>query len=286
MLSAEAVSLPMLLHKHQIERFAEQGYLVVEGLLSASEVTTAGHAVDDAVASRNAHDKRKISDKTTYEQSFIQCMRLWEDHTDVRAFTFNQNIAQAAAELLEVQGVRLWQDQALYKEAGGRETTAHQDQPFWPIGDAPLISAWIPFDAVTLDSGAMGYVPGSHKAGRLTPVDITHQSEPYDILNDPAMGGRPLEWVEVPAGAVIFHHGYTVHAARANHSEKTRRVMTMVYFEDGRRRLKPWPVFGLDRDNIAVGDIMAGPGLPMAWPRNGTLPAPPAQPGPRLGFGE
>lgn len=276
----------MLLHKDQIEQFAAQGYLVVEGLLSPAETNAAGRAVDAAVAKRNAHDTRKVNDKSTYEQSFIQCMRLWEDHADVREFTFNQNIAQAAAELLQVQAVRLWQDQALYKEAGGRETTAHQDQPFWPIGDAPLVSAWVPFDAVTLDSGAMGYVPGSHKAGRLTPVDITHQSEPYDVLNDPALGNQSLEWVEVPAGAAVFHHGYTVHAARANHSDNTRRVMTMVYFEDGCKRLKPWPVFGLDRDNIGVGEVMAGPGLPIAWPREDTLPNPPEQLGPEIGFGD
>ena len=72
-----------------------------------------------------------------------------------------------AAQLLGVDSVRLWQDQALYKEAGGRETTAHQDETFWPIGKAPLVSAWIPFDAVTPKNGAMAYVPGSHRAGSL-----------------------------------------------------------------------------------------------------------------------
>ena len=104
-------------------------------------------------------DTRSVSDKTTYEQSFIQCMRLWETNADVRPLSCHPGLAGMAAQLLGVDSVRLWQDQALYKESGGRETTAHQDETFWPIGTAPLISAWIPFDAITIHNGAMAYVP-------------------------------------------------------------------------------------------------------------------------------
>ncbi len=40
-------------------------------------------------------------------------------------------------------------------------------------------------------NGAMAYVPGFHKAVRLKVVDITHSTDPYEILNDPAVGGEP-----------------------------------------------------------------------------------------------
>ncbi|NCF77122.1 MAG: hypothetical protein GWP45_08010, partial [Proteobacteria bacterium] len=43
-----------------------------------------------------------------------------------------KGLAGIAAQLLGIESVRLWQDQALYKEAGGRETTPHQDETFWP----------------------------------------------------------------------------------------------------------------------------------------------------------
>ena len=49
-------------------------------------------------------------------------------------------------------------DQALYKEAGGRETDPHQDHPYWPIVETDTITAWIPFDGSTLANGAMGYL--------------------------------------------------------------------------------------------------------------------------------
>ena len=84
--------------------------------------------------------KDPVAEKSLYEQSFIQCMRLWETSEEVRSLSCHSGLAGIAAQLMRVDGVRMWQDQALYKEPGGRETTPHQDQTFWPIGDEPLVS--------------------------------------------------------------------------------------------------------------------------------------------------
>lgn len=277
---------PPLLEPGAVEQFQRDGFIAVPGLIAEHELAAAKNAIDAAVAQRCAEDMRALEEKNRYEQTFIQCMRLWEDYTSVRPFTFHPKIAQAAAELLEAQAVRLWQDQALYKEPGGQPTTAHQDQSFWPIGDAPLISAWVALSDSTQANGAMSYVPGSHKAGRLKAVDITHQSKPYDVLEDAALLGRKPQLVEAVAGTVIFHHGYSVHMAGANQTEEVRRAMTMVYIADGAIRQQDWPVFGLDRDEVAVGAVIEGPGIPIAWPRErDALPPAPKQLGAKTGFG-
>ena len=224
------------------------GYLVTPGVLSPEEIERYGAAVDAEVGVRTQKDKRSVAEKSLYEQSFIQCMRLWETSEEVRSLSCHSGLAGIAAQLMRVDGVRMWQDQALYKEPGGRETTPHQDQTFWPIGDEPLVSAWIPFEDVTIQNGAMAYVPGSHKAGRLKVVDITHSTDPYEILSDSALGGRKPEYVEVQAGSVIWHHGLTVHQAASNKSEKVRRVFTVVYISSEAKRVKSWPTFPLDRE--------------------------------------
>src|SRR6516164_605771 len=74
--------------------------------------------------------------------------------------------------LLEAPAVRLWHDQALYKEAGGRETDAHQDQPYWPMNETDTVTAWVPLVDVDDELGCMGYVPGSHRAGLRKFVNI------------------------------------------------------------------------------------------------------------------
>ena len=274
---------PHKLPAELIQQFDQDGFIITADVLSADELRKYGAAVDAEVARRNALDTRLVEEKSTYEQSFIQCMRLWETSTEVRPLTCHTAMAGVATQLLQVQGVRLWQDQALYKEAGGRETTAHQDQPFWPIGSEPLVSAWIPFDDVLITSGAMAYVPGSHKVGKLKVVDITHSTEPYDILNDPALNGAQPQWTEVKAGSVIWHHGMTVHQAAANTTDATRRVFTIVYIADDAKRIQGWPAYPLDRDNVGVGEIIAGPGMPQLWPPLDNLPVPPEDPGQLLG---
>jgi len=256
-----------------VAAFERDGYVLTPDILSRDELAEFGPAVDAAVAARTADDHRALADKGLYEQSFVQCMRLWETDPSVAPLTFHRSLAEAASQLLGVDTVRLWQDQALYKEAGGRETDPHQDATFWPIGDTPLVSAWIPLAGSTLETGTMGYVPGSHKAGRLHPVDLTYTTEPYDLLSDPALGGATSTYVEAAPGSVIWHHGLTVHQAMPNLSDSTRRVFTIVFIADGYPRAESWPVFPLDRDRVAVGEAMEGPGMPIVWPREpGVMP--------------
>ena len=276
-------SYPITLNPNTVAEFAANGFVTTPNMLNDVELTTYTDAVDAEVAARTASDTRSVSEKTTYEQSFVQCMRLWETDSVVRKLSCHPGLAGAAAQLLDVASVRLWQDQALYKEAGGRETTAHQDETFWPIGSAPLVSAWIPFDAINQHNGAMAYVPGSHQVGNLRPVDITHQSEPYDILSDPNLKQAQPQWVDVEPGAVVWHHGFTVHQAAANHSSQTRRVFTIVYVASDAQREKSWPCFPLDREQIEVGQMLRGRGMPVVWPQPQTLPVPPTNIGEKSG---
>lgn len=258
-----------------VTEFRSNGFVVTPGLLSAGELTRYGRAVDEAVARRTADDQRSVDEKSTYEQSFIQCMRLWETDFDVAPLTFHPALAEAAAELLGVESVLLWQDQALYKEPGGRITDPHQDATLWPIGDAPLVSAWIPFEGSTEASGATAYVPGSHLVGALKTVNLLRTTERYDIMSDPALDGAEPVVVEAPPGSVVWHHGMTVHQASPNRSDRMRRTFTVVYLAAGHRRAKPWPNFPLDRAGVGVGDVMEGDGLPVAWPRTSAEPPPP-----------
>lgn len=272
------MNYPRQLNNTQTAAFAEQGFVVTEDVFEPAEVERFGAAVDQQVAARTRGDQRALQDKTTYEQSFIQCMRLWETCPIVRELSCDARLAGIAAQLLGAESILMWQDQALYKEAGGRETTPHQDQPFWPIGEAPLVSAWIPFDDIEPDGGAMAYVPGSHKAGGLRVVDITHRSEPYEILKDPALDGAEPVIVTPRAGAVVWHHGFTVHQAAANNLGRTRRAFTVVYLANGFRRARNWPNFPLDRAGVQEGELMQGEGMPQVWPP-AALPDAPAHRG-------
>jgi ectoine hydroxylase-related dioxygenase (phytanoyl-CoA dioxygenase family) len=276
------------LSQAQIDRFVNDGFLLVDDFFSHEELDRFGKFVDAAVRHRTEHDTRNLTDKNLYEQTFVQCMRLWEDHPSVSPFTFHPKLCAAAAALLQTDCVRLWHDQALYKEPGGRKTDAHLDYPFWPTDQPELVSVWIPFADVHPGGGMMSYVQGSHAMGITDFVDIgqLRGGEPYDLLRNPEVASRPLVPVEAKKGSAVFHHACTIHAADANDTDKTRRVFTMAYMADGLRRCRDDAYFALDRDKIKTGEPIVGPGHPVAWPRDtNDLPSPPDVPGPKTGFG-
>ena len=263
----------------QVEKFRRDGFVVIDGLLTEPELEKFGAAVDRAVADRKRHDTRALAEKSLYEQSFTQCMNLWEDNPDVLPLTFHPKISEAAAALIGVERLRLWHDQALYKDAGGRYTEPHQDQPYWPMDEIDTLSAWITFDGSSRENGCMAYVPGSHLVGVRKFVNIFTADEKVKILEEPAIAAIPPVYIEVPRGAVAFHHGLTVHLAMANKSDRTRRVHTMIYFKDGATRTKPHVHPSVDRPGIKMGEAIDSDLTPLVWPRaDGDLPKPPGFP--------
>ena len=264
----------------EIACFQRDGFVRIPGLLSLEEVARFGEAVDRAVMERTRHDPRPLEKRSRYEQSFRQCLNLWEDHPGVRPLSFHPGVGRAAAALLGADAVRIWHDQALYKESGGRETDPHQDQPYWSIVEPRTITAWIPFQPVRPENGAVGFLPGSHRSGLREFADIFGGTG-LDLDTFPETRNKHFDYVEAERGDVVFHHGLTVHRAYPNPSAETRRAHTVIFFADGcTRSAVRHP--SVDRPNIAVGARIESELTPIAWPRaEGDLPPvppPPARP--------
>ena len=256
--------------------YARDGYVVVRGLIDPSELAPLAEAVDAAVARRKARDTRCLEEMSRYEQSFLQCQYLWEDSPDLRPLTFHQAICAMAGALIEADTVRLWHDQALYKQTAGKPTQAHQDSPYWPIAeDHKTVTAWIPLMDVNRETGCMGYVPGSHLGTRQF-VDIFAGDE----ATAPQIEDQAV-FVEAALGDVLFHHGRTMHMALPNRTSATRRAYTAIYFADGCTRSGDRPHPAVDRDGVAEGARICGKATPIVWPRlPGDYPEPGAWPEP------
>jgi ectoine hydroxylase-related dioxygenase (phytanoyl-CoA dioxygenase family) len=252
--------------------FQRDGYYHAKGLLDSKEIGGFREAVDRAVAFRTRDDGRTLEERTPFEQSFTMCQYLWEDFPEVGALTFHPAVAGMAARLLGAPAVRLWHDQALYKEAHARETEMHQDHPYWPIAEYDAVTAWIPLVEIDEAMGCMGYVPGSH----------TGEVEFIDVFRTPGQG-REFEarqtvaarYVPCRPGDVIYHHGRTIHRAMPNTTDEVRRVHTAIYFRDGCTRADARPHPSLDRGGVPVGAKIDSGATPIAWPLPGRrLPTP------------
>lgn len=222
----------------QIAQYRRHGHILLRGVCSADEVAAYRPLFLEAVGSR-AKDAPPLAERDTYGKAFLQIMNLWREDERLRRFVFARRFAKIAAELMGVDAVRLYHDQALYKEGGGGYTPWHQDQHYWPLDTDTTVTMWMPLVDVDESMGTMHFASGSHTVGYLgdLPISDTSQAEldafvrakGYPIVNHGAM----------KAGDATFHSGWVLHGAPANRSTRTREVMTVIYFPDGTRVMKP-----------------------------------------------
>ena len=70
-------------------------------------------------------------------------------------------LGRAACRLSGVDGMRVWHDQALYKEPWANATSWHLDVPYWSFDSAQAVSSWMALDDATLANGCMHFIPGT-----------------------------------------------------------------------------------------------------------------------------
>ena len=167
---------------------------------------------------------------SAFRAAFLQVFNLWTHSEIAKELIFSPRLARIAAELLDVRAVRLYHDQALYKEPGGKTTPWHADQYYWPFSTPKTITAWIPLQAVPIEMGPLSFSAGSHRLelGRDLPIGEESERVVATLLAE-----RELPYVEEPfeLGDVSFHYGWTFHRAPANTTTEPRRVQTVIYVD-------------------------------------------------------
>jgi ectoine hydroxylase-related dioxygenase (phytanoyl-CoA dioxygenase family) len=231
------LATPFVLPRGAIVHFRTEGYVKLKRVLSPEVLKFYGEAITRQVIRLNTLTK-PMSERSTYERAFLQIMNLWTKDEICREFAFSKRLAQIAAELMGVKGVRMYHDQALYKEAGGGFTPWHADQYYWPLSSDNICTVWIPFQDTPLEMGPLSFAAGSHRFEHGRDLEISDESE---AELQKALSAQNFSFVEEPyeLGEVSYHYGWTFHRAGPNSSKKPRAVMTMIYMEDGIRLIKP-----------------------------------------------
>jgi ectoine hydroxylase-related dioxygenase (phytanoyl-CoA dioxygenase family) len=228
---------PFSLPARAVDFFRREGYVKIKQLLSPEVLKFYGDAITQQVIRLNTLTKPMV-ERTTYERAFLQIMNLWTKDETCRQFAFGKRLARVAAELMGVKGVRMYHDQALYKEAGGGFTPWHADQYYWPLSNDNTCTAWVPLQPTPLEMGPLAFAARSHRFEHGRDLEISDQSE---AKIDELLKARNFAYVEEPyeLGEVSFHSGWTFHRAGGNSSPHARAVMTIIYMEDGIRLIKP-----------------------------------------------
>ena len=266
--------LPLLDHEHpigvrEIAAFRRDGHVLVRGLATGSEVAAyrphIAQALDAVAAGRDRQGR--VDD---YGRLFTQVTNLWRMDEAVRAFVLARRFASVAARLMDVAAVRLYHDQALFKEPGAEATPWHVDEYYWPLDTPHTVTMWMALVDVPPEMGPMSFVSGSHLAlWRPGPISEDGSAR---LEREITLRGFPIaQGASLSAGDATFHSGRTLHSARPNRTPSRREVFTVIYFADGAR------VRALDNANrvadrdaflpgLGAGDVAASELNPLLYP--------------------
>lgn len=225
----QALDVPYALSDDQIAYYQTNRYIKLKEVLDAPTLAYFNEVISARVTALNTATQ-KLEERDTYGKAFLQLFNLWREDERIKALVFSRRIAKIAADLMQVEGVRLYHDQALYKEAGGGITPWHADQYYWPLQTDKTVTAWIPLQATPLEMGPLEFSAASHQIvegrelaigdeseiiiqQRLRVTDFKHIIEPFDL------------------GEVSFHSGWVFHRAGANSTSEMRKVMTIIYMD-------------------------------------------------------
>jgi ectoine hydroxylase-related dioxygenase (phytanoyl-CoA dioxygenase family) len=226
---SDFLDTPYLLTQDQLDFYQKNQFIKLKEVLNPETMQFFNALISKQVEEMNTV-QTALEERTTYGKAFLQLFNLWCENTVIKELVFSKRIAKIAADLMQVDGVRLYHDQALFKEGGGGITPWHADQFYWPLSTDKTVTAWIPLQATPLEMGPLEFSAGSHiivegrelaisdeseailqKKLRIT--DFKHVIEPFDV------------------GEISFHSGWIFHRAGANVTDEMRKVMTIIYMD-------------------------------------------------------
>jgi ectoine hydroxylase-related dioxygenase (phytanoyl-CoA dioxygenase family) len=260
---------PYAVTAEQQEQFREDGFIKLSQVFDAETLSHFEQEITGLTLAHNPQANTAMADRDTYAKAFIQVGNLWQKGPEARRFTFSRRLAGIATALLGTRGVRLWHDQALYKEPSGGFTPWHVDQQYWPMASSLSVTAWIPLHAVPLEQGPLAFGRGSHRKRIGRDLAISDESE--QLIRDEIRQQGVVEVTEPYAlGDVSFHLGWTLHRAGPNTTDQPRKVHTVIYMDIDMRLAEPKnPNQQLDHEkwtpSTAVGEIMDDPLNPVLY---------------------
>src|SRR4051812_29250303 len=221
----------MLPTPDQIAAYRRDGFLVVERFLDPGEVAR----LRERFAACFAHEWETglRPDEVNYDPASTppdltrQLCNAWKADRTVAATVLAERNARFGGALAGVPGLRLAQDNLIWKPPSGKALLCHQDAAYLDHLDPPnMTTCWMALDDTSADTGTIYYVKGSNHWPHAELGGSFHA--PDDWLahvgaSMPADTELELVPIEVPAGGAAFHDGWTFHGSPPNERADAER---------------------------------------------------------------
>ena len=264
----QLLDAPYDLSNEQIQYYRTNGFVKLKNVL-ATEVVDYMRTTISAEVQRLNTQHVPLEQRDTYSKAFLQIMNIWTQSESVKDIVFSKRLAKIATDLMGVKGVRMYHDQALYKEAGGGFTPWHADQYYWPLSNDNTVTVWMPLQKTPLEMGPLEF---SAKSFTLQDGRTLKISDDSENIIEKKLRLSDFEQVIEPfdLGEVSFHSGWVFHRAGANKTDTMREVMTIIYMDKNMRLKQPsnenqqadWDTWC---PNAVVGEVINSPINPVLY---------------------
>lgn len=240
------------LTEEQINRFWTDGYLTIGKILEDDEIARLREEYDrefERARSGQVHfrnlaisDTDDLDEKNKAETQMLQIMQMCERNIYFRHLLYDARILDRIEDLIG-PNIQLFHDQALFKPAHhGGPVHWHQDNAYWQCSPPNLVSCWLTLDDVTIENGAMQFIPGTHFQSQ-----AHEQAEETNALLD--MGSQiddsKAVAIDLPAGGVTLHHCQTLHYTAPNSTDRQRRAFAIHFMTPGTKSLRTSEYLGV-----------------------------------------
>jgi len=207
------------------------GFVVIPGFLSGSELSQLNDNLDRYVREvvPTLPDADAFFEDKSQPETLKQLQRMGCD-AYFEAYRNHPRWVQAAEQILG-EAALAEQPEWFNKPPGTRHVTPpHQDNYYFCLKPAQVITIWLALDQVDAENGCLRYVAGSHREGYRphTRSQILGFSQgisdygPSDFSREVAVPLQP--------GDAVAHHGMTIHRADANMSAVRHRCSFAMVF--------------------------------------------------------
>ncbi|XP_049751563.1 phytanoyl-CoA dioxygenase domain-containing protein 1 isoform X7 [Elephas maximus indicus] len=233
----------------QLQKFQEDGFLVLEGFLSADECVTMQERISEIVAkmdvplhcrtefSTQEEEQLKAQGSTDYFLSSGDKIRFFFEKG---VFDKEGNFLVPPEKSINKIGHGLGQESWPPDARGGAEyvhlqVTPHQDASFLytePLGR--VLGMWIALEDATLENGCLWFIPGSHTSGvsrRMVRAPAGSAPGTSFLGSEPARENSLFVPTPVRRGALVLIHGEVVHKSEQNLSDHSRQAYTFHLME-------------------------------------------------------
>jgi ectoine hydroxylase-related dioxygenase (phytanoyl-CoA dioxygenase family) len=238
----------------QIDRYQRDGFLIVERFLSDEQVQLARkrfmRVFEHEWETGLSPDEVNFTPGVTAPELTRQLCNVWKADRTLAGVVLSEQVGRFTAQLAGLPGVRVAQDNAIWKPPSGKALLCHQDAAYLDHLDPPnMVTCWMALDDTAADSGTIYYVRGSHRWPHAALGGSFHAPDDWLVhVRAAAPAGAELDLVpiEVPAGGAAFHDGWTFHGSPANQRADAQRrsiISHMISSDTRWNPTNPHPIY-------------------------------------------